>query len=224
MFLPNWDVWRGVVIYCFCSVFYKSCVWWIYVVIAGLFANKCDNLFCYFFTYLVSLLSFWFYRRWIDSCSLVWTLDILSAVMQGTSKVSNMLMLALCVRKDEVYRALGRFISKALVASDAVNSCLKILPDLFLMVTWIYFVCSVFLQCCSISYHLIKVGVWTSFQEWIILKFSSVLEVQLGSAHCVGLGSLISDGVFYFRYFCFHFEALNSALCNWIFTLIYTVY
>lgn len=139
VFLPNWDVWRGFVIYCLCSVFYKSCVWWIYVVIASLCANAW-HLFCYFCTYLVSLLSFWFQRWWIDSCCLVWTLDILSAVMQGTSKFSNMLMLALCLRKDEVFKAPGRYISKALVPKDAVNSCLSILPDFFLMVTWIYFV------------------------------------------------------------------------------------
>lgn len=73
----------------------------------------------------------------------------------GTSKFSNMLMLTQCVRKDEVYRAPGRYISKALVPSDAVNSSLRILPDLFLMVTWIILSGSVFLQYCSISYHLI---------------------------------------------------------------------
>lgn len=55
--------------------------------------------------------------------------------MQGTSKFSNMLMLALCLGKDEVRRAPGKYISKALVPSDAVDSCLRILLDFFLLVT-----------------------------------------------------------------------------------------
>lgn len=104
VFLLNWDVWKGVVIYSLCSVFYKSRVWWIYVVVAGLFA-KSDICFA---TSLLTSFPYWafgFRSGWIDSCCLVWTLNILSAVKWGTTKFSNRLMLALCRRKNEVHRA-----------------------------------------------------------------------------------------------------------------------